>query len=46
MSALTELTPQAKEDITDGVNHLIPVLEQVDTLLTEILARLDALEGN
>jgi len=46
MSALTTLNDEAREDITDDVNHLLPVLEQVDTLLTEILSRLDALEAS
>lgn len=45
MSCLTTLTDDAKQDCLDIENHLVPILEEIDHKLDDILARLAALEA-
>ena len=45
MSCLTTLTPEAKGDCLDPENHLVPILEEIDAKLDDILTRLAALEA-
>jgi len=41
---LQTLTEAAENDLTDAVNHLLPILQEVDTALADLEARVTALE--
>jgi len=43
METITTLTEESKNDIGD-LNYLIPILEEIEQILTEIKSRLDNLE--
>jgi len=43
METITTLTEEAKNDIGD-LNYLVPILEEIEQLLTDIKSRLDNLE--
>ena len=43
MKKLDKLTEESKNDINDGY-YLIPILEEIEAALDDILARIEALE--